>query len=257
MWPFVLRTEDLVLPTYLVVNSGIFTFGILWIYFRSIKFKYNTTATLDIALVSMISCFLGSRLAHIVFEYPEVYIQDPSLIYKFWNGGFVFYGGAIGGFISALLLCRFRKWDFFKYADLFAPVLALGYSIGRFGCFLAGCCFGRACDLPWAVHFPEGVEAPAGVPLHPTQIYSSLWELGVVLILVYLEKKRKFKVHGQLLGLWFVLHGLGRALVEQFRGDFRGEAFINLSVSTWLSFATMTIGLWLLQRKKKNASATS
>lgn len=254
-----MKPEIFSLPTYLVINSLVFCFGIYWIYLRAKKFKLNQNAALDLSLTAMVGAFLGARAFHIFFERPGFYFQYPSFIPKFWYGGFVFYGGFFVAFILCLLLCIKRNYDYRAYADIFAPVLALGYSIGRLGCLCAGCCFGRPTDLPWGITFPLGVEAPPGIPLHPTQIYSSLWEFIVFVILMILERRATFKNQiGSLFGLWLILHAIGRALVEQFRGDFRGATPFNLSLSTWLSVVALALGFYMLNLKRnKNASTAS
>jgi phosphatidylglycerol:prolipoprotein diacylglycerol transferase len=192
----------------------------------------------------------GASALHIFFEEPQLYINNPSLIFQFWQGGFVFYGGFLGAFLFGYLVCRFRKLNPFKQMDLYAPVASLGYAVGRMSCLAAGCCYGAPTTLPWGIIFPQGAAAPAGIALHPTQIYSSLWELLVFIVLVYREKKQTSRKPGALFGLWLVLHGVGRALVERFRDDFRGPAIFNMSISTWLSALVILGGVWLLRRPK-------
>lgn len=112
-----------------------------------------------------------------------------------------------------------------------APSLAIGHSIGRLGCFFAGCCYGKACDLPWAVTFtnPDSL-APIGVPLHPTQLYSALTNLFIFIFLCFFRGRKKFD--GQLFWIYVLLYGVARSILEIFRGDFRGEpVFGILSVS--------------------------
>jgi phosphatidylglycerol---prolipoprotein diacylglyceryl transferase len=136
-------------------------------------------------------------------------------------------------------------------------VIALGYALGRVGCLAAGCCYGTFTTLPWGITFPAGVEAPAGVSIHPTQIYSSLWELMNLGVLLFAERRGKLKSPGQIFGLWLVIHGVGRALVEQFRGDFRGPEPFNLSISTWLSGAAIVIGVWMVSTAPRLKTETA
>lgn len=187
----------------------------------------------------MISAFVGARLFHVLYENPEIYLQNPWAIFYFWNGGFVFYGGALLVALTGWIFFRKRTKEPLAYFDLFTPVASLGYVIGRWACYLAGCCYGRYCSLPWAV---KG--------RHPTQLYASFWELGVLLILLGLEKKNQPK--GRIFFLWILLHAIGRILMESFRDDFRG-AEPGLSISAWISLALIVAGacgLWRGQRKK-------
>jgi phosphatidylglycerol---prolipoprotein diacylglyceryl transferase len=260
MWPFLVQTDGFYLPTYIVVNSLVFSFGTVWIYRRALKRGFNVNAVLDILLFAMLGCFAGARLAHVLVERPDYYLANPMAVFKFWQGGFVYYGGMIGGLLAAWVVCKVKRTGFLKHADLFSPILALGYSLGRWGCFAAGCCYGKASSLPWAVVFPSGAEAPAGIARHPTQIYSSLWELMVFFVLLAAEKRGHALRPGRIFGIWLFLHGLGRGLVEQFRDDFRGPSFFNLSVSTWVSVGLIVAGTWLTTRAqngRKNVPSAS
>lgn len=256
MWPLILDTKDFVLPTYLLVNSLVFSLGIIWIYKRAEVAKLNQSRVLDVALAAMIGSFLGSKSFHIFFEQPEFYFKNPSMIFQLWYGGFVFYGGLGGGLLAAYLMSRRRQLRMPELLDLSAPVLAAGYAIGRLGCLAAGCCYGKPTDSFLAIFYPSGAEAPHGMGLHPTPIYSTLWETFVCVFLITLEKRQTLNHQGQLFGVWLILHGLGRGVIEQFRGDFRGNPFLNLSVSTWLSLVAIAFGIWLLRKKEQNASTT-
>jgi phosphatidylglycerol:prolipoprotein diacylglycerol transferase len=104
-----------------------------------------------------------------------------------------------------------------KLADILAPSIALGYVFGRIGCLLNGCCYGRACDLPWAIHFPQGHETyPNGV--HPTEIYDSLLNLGLYLGLAWLYRRKTFD--GQVFAAYLMSYAVTRSIVEAFRGDY-------------------------------------
>lgn len=259
MWPFLVRTDGFYLPTYIVINSLVFSLGIIWIYKRALKQGFNVNNVLDMAMYAMLGIFVGSRLVHVLVERPDYYMSHPWDVFKVWQGGFVYYGGLIGGTLTAYIVSRMKGMNLRRHLDLAAPVLALGYSIGRWGCFLAGCCYGRACDLPWAVKFPPGVEAAPFVPRHPTQIYSSLWEAGVFAVLILGERTGRLKGPGRLFGAWLLLHAIGRGIIEQFRDDFRGPAIFNLSISTWISLALAATGIWLLVTSKgrKNVSTST
>jgi phosphatidylglycerol:prolipoprotein diacylglycerol transferase len=129
---------------------------------------------------------------------------------RFWDGGLVFYGGAaaVGGVVW--LTCRREGWAFLRFGDLAAPSVALGHAVGRIGCLMAGCCYGKPCAAPWAVRFgpgsvafDEGLAAgrfpPASMstwtaPLHPTQLYEAIGELAIFVGLVLVERRRAGRV---------------------------------------------------------------
>ena len=260
MWPVLYASEFLVLPTYLVVDSALFSLGIIWIYSRAKKARINVNATLDLCLVGMVSGFLGSRLTHILVEYPDFYLNNPSYVWQIWRGGFVFDGGMAGATAGMWMYSRWRTLDLLKFGDLCAPVWAAAYALGRLGCLAAGCCYGSPTSMPWGVSFPEGVEAPAHVRLHPAQVYASLWELGLMSLLLVLEKSKQKSLGrgpGRLFAIWLIGHGLGRLMLEQFRGDFRGFQFFNRSISTWTSGLVIVIGIYLLRRGSQRGKTTN
>jgi phosphatidylglycerol:prolipoprotein diacylglycerol transferase len=127
-----------------------------------------------------------------------------------------------------------------KTLDVLALAMPLGQGIGRIGCFMAGCCYGRPTDLPWGVTFtdPQSL-GPVGVKIHPTQLYESLLVLGVLAVLLHLRSRKRFE--GQLLGTYFLLAGLVRFAVEFFRGDPRGPDILAGMPSTQVIALSMAV----------------
>lgn len=210
--------------------------------------------TLDLSLAIMIGGFLGARALHILWEAPNYYVARPLAILEIWRGGFVFFGGVIGGILATEWIFRKKQLERGPWQDLFAPVFALGYAIGRLSCLAAGCCYGRSTDLPWGIVFPQGLEATAGIPLHPTQIYAFLWELSLFFVLFRLEKKRpqRLTAPGSLFMIWLIGHGFGRLLMEHFRADERGSEIFGLSISSLISLVLIICGSIILYEKQKN-----
>lgn len=251
MYPLIRLTNSLELPTYFVIISATYVLATIWLVRRTERAHLSRQVALDLALAIMIGGFIGSRVFHIVFEQPSLYWQNPQMILEFWHGGFVFYGGAVGAALATAMVFfkkRMAPWIWF---DIFAPLFPFGYGLGRLGCFLAGCCFGRDCPYPWAVRFPPGVEAPAHVAIHPTQLYAAAWELTVLGLLLLLERTVRghaqnlppkvlpFVRPGYLLFSWGILHSLGRIGMESFRADFRGHFFFGFSPATWMSIGIL------------------
>ena len=193
----------------------------------------------------MFTCLLGARLFHVIYENPEHYLASPEKIFYLWEGGFVYFGGAFLGVIAALAYLKLKQIPSYgSYFDAFAPVLAFMYGVGRIGCFLAGCCYGRSCEAPWAI---------AGK--HPAQLYATFWELGVMLILLGIEKRKYNKSPGSLFTLWIALHSVGRLVMESFRDDFRGGLVFDVSISTFISWilligATAALSLQFFKNRK-------
>jgi phosphatidylglycerol:prolipoprotein diacylglycerol transferase len=235
LYPFIHLAEGLDIPTYFLVISLVVSAGLFWVVRRCEIYNLPKKNVLDLSLLLMLSALLGARLFHAVYENFDFYRQYPVRFFYLWEGGFVFYGGMILAFIAAFAYLHFirapQKGDYF---DTFAPVLSFTYGFGRIGCFLAGCCYGQSCDLPWAIDHR-----------HPTQLYATFWEIGAILLLLGLEKidrKKRPKMlsrPGDLFILWLFLHAAGRILMEHYREDFRGEEIFGLSISTVFSFALL------------------
>lgn len=171
--------------------------------------------------------FAGARLFYVVQNLPY-YWNEPLKIFAVWEGGLVFYGGAITAVTGFWLLTRRKKLPFWRSLDFLIPYGVLTHAFGRIGCFLNGCCYGKGCDLPWAVKFP-GLASP----VHPTQLYEAFYDL---LLFFFLSHRRK-QVHfdGQISLLYFVLYGMGRYLIEFLREP--SWTGWGLTANQWLSGA--------------------
>lgn len=171
----------------------------------------------DAGLWLILGAVLGARTLYVATYWESFAGQPVWEIFMIQRGGLVFYGGLAGAALACIIFAKVQKLALWKMADIFAPSIALGYAIGRFGCLFNGCCFGRECSLPWAVHFPPD-HATAGVPLHPTQIYDSLLSLGLYALLAWLYRQKKFD--GQVFAIYLIAYAALRSFVELFRGDY-------------------------------------
>ena len=185
---------------------------------------------------------IGSRLLHVVAEDLPKYVKNPLAIFYFWQGGFAYYGGFLFAIPTVIIFCKKNKWNFWKIADILTPPVALGLSFGRMGCFLAGCCYGKECDLPWAIKFPPQTLGKAGVFLHPTQTYESIAVLIIFAILIFYQNRKRF--HGELFFILLILYGIARSSIEFFRDDHRGVFFNNIiSTSQIISIPLIAFGI--------------
>jgi phosphatidylglycerol:prolipoprotein diacylglycerol transferase len=183
-----------------------------------------------------------------------------------WDGlkdlaraGGVFYGGLIGAVLGTAILLRKRGIPFFTFADSAAPSIALGQFLGRVGCLLAGCCWGRHCELPWAITFSdpkanENVGVPLGIPLHPTQIYEAVGTLVLCLLLLVFERRR---YSGETFVRYLFGYAILRFTIEIFRGDPRGSVFGVMSTSQFIALCLVATAaaIWALRRKTAPAPA--
>lgn len=192
---------------------------------------------------------VGAKAAYIL-TFPTEVLRAP-LRSIFSGAGFVFYGGFIAGAFAVWLLLRLEKKPFLLYADLTAPVLALGYAVGRIGCQLSGDGdYGKPSALPWAMGYPQGVvPTPPGVTVHPTPVYETILSLLITLLLLWLlsRKTRFSSTAGQVFGVYLVLSALARFFVE----FIRIEPIVLFSL-TEAQFVALVLlipaGLWLTFR---------
>jgi phosphatidylglycerol---prolipoprotein diacylglyceryl transferase len=193
----------------------------------------------------ILGAIIGARTLYVISYWREEFASKPlSEIFMVQHGGLVFYGGLIGAIVASLAYIKIKKLSLWKMADVLAPSIALGYVFGRLGCLMNGCCYGRECHAPWAVTYPDG-HATNGMPVHPTQIYDSLLNLGLYLTLAWLYRRKKFD--GQIFALYLIAYALLRSFVEYFRGDYPVHYLGGWATPAQLvSMAIITGGLALL-----------
>ncbi|MGD9162551.1 MAG: prolipoprotein diacylglyceryl transferase [Desulfobacteraceae bacterium] len=195
---------------------------------------FMSNAVMDMGFIIILTGLIGSRIVYIIIEFQH-YVANPLDIIKLWQGGLVFSGGLVAVIIAMIFYAKYYKVNIWTISDIWAPAAAIGQAIGRIGCFFAGCCYGKPTDVPWAVIFtnPKSI-ATLNIPIHPTQIYSSLGSFIIFIILIILHSKKKFE--GQVF-LWFLIfHSTARLFLERFRGDPRGIIMTdNLTMTQFIA----------------------
>lgn len=203
---------------------------------------------MDLGIYLIIAALVGAKLMLVVVDF-NYFLAQPRELLSLVRAGGVFYGGLIAAVGVAFWLVRRYGLPLWTTADLFAPGIALGHVIGRFGCLLAGCCYGRPTDVAWAVTFTDPVAAanvgtPLGVPLHPTQVYDAGAELLILILLLVTERKgRAFA--GRTFWLYILLYGVSRFVIEFYRGDERGT-LAGLSTSQFISVVAVPLAIGML-----------
>ena len=250
MYPTLITIGPITLYSYGLMAAIGFLAGMSWSARLAKKEGVAPDKVFDTGFWIIIGAIVGSRIAYIIINHDH-FINDPLAVFKLWEGGLVFYGGVIGSVTATYICVKKYKLDFWPFADILAPGVALGHAFGRIGCLLAGCCYGAATDVPWAVTFHNAASiAPAGIALHPTQLYSSLNEFLIFAILTAIRPYRKF--YGQIWLTWLGLYAVGRFTIEFFRGDPRGHWFGDIA-STSQIFAALafTVAVIYFFRQKK------
>ena len=186
----------------------------------------------DVTFWLMAGAIVGARFVYVVTYWQTEFAAQPlAEIFMIQHGGLVYYGGLLGAMLAGSTYVYWHKLPLGKVADILAPSIALGSVFGRIGCLLNGCCYGRACDLPWAIRFPNQSAAwqqqfQAGLvgrtdpslPVHPTEIYDALLNLALYFGLAWLFRHKKFD--GQVFATYLVGYAILRFTVEIFRGDY-------------------------------------
>jgi len=201
----------------------------------------------DLSFLILLASVLGVRLFYVITHLDE-FSGRWLKIFAFPEGGLTLYGGLVMSVIASWIFCRRRGLSFLRIADLMLPSVALGIGITRIGCFLAGCCYGLPCSLPWAVHFPEFAPAvrqfgPVGV--HPSQIYSSLVGFSIFALLLLWE--RRSRRPGETTGRFLLLYGCGRFGLDFTRYYEPTQRWLlEWSNNQWLSLAMVALGIAML-----------
>jgi phosphatidylglycerol:prolipoprotein diacylglycerol transferase len=244
------------LPTYGVLVAAGLALGIVLVWREGQRQRMNGARLLDLCFWGLLAGLGGARAAYVALNArafaaacwgdvaPDAAIRGCAAALRFWEGGLVYYGGLAGTAAVVAYFCRRERWSFWRLGDVIVPGLAVGHAIGRVGCLAAGCCFGKACAAPWAVHFGPGsvafeelrsdgtlAAAAAHTPgLHPTQLYEAAGELALFALLLALRRRWRrsdsalgpgasARAPGGLLLTYVGGYAFLRLLVETFRGD--------------------------------------
>lgn len=276
------------------INLPIHTYGAMyvaglmigiWVAQRqAIKQKQYANDVMDFGFWVLLGSLIGSRILFIMVESRYYFVEEPwtklplinihiPTVLAIWNGGFVFWGGAIGGTIALIIFCLHRKIPVATFADIVIVGLPIGHAFGRLGCIAGGCCYGRAAyhldhqghiiaDTPFALSFPEGSIAYGSlynqasgetlrlmeqlhgtVPLFPVQLAESLGNLAIFFILLFFAPIKR--AHGQVALVYLILYSLMRSLTETMRGDTARGFLLGglLSTSQFISLIMSTLAL--------------
>lgn len=203
------------------------------------------------AAVGLFLGILGTRVLYVVFNWQE-YRDQPWSAFSLWKGGLTFIGAPIFAFPYLWYYCRSNRLPYLHFADIVAPGFALGQAFGRIGCFLNGCCYGHACNLPWAVSFQDerhpGQMTP---PSHPVQLYESGFNLlWFVLLALWMRRPHR---NGDILLGFLTLYCLSRFIDEPFRiGATSDVLALGLSVgqiAILVALPLLALGFWWLHRR--------
>lgn len=241
------------IPAYgmLIVLGVILANITAFIYLK--KVKYDTDHFLVLEAYCFLGAFVGAKLLFILVSFDKIQwsrILEPEYFNSLMQGGFVFYGGMIGGLLFALMAGKLHKIDAIDYIRHLIFLIPFIHAFGRIGCHCVGCCYGRPYSGPGAVVYSENQLAPPGISLFPVQLLEAVLLLVIAVILIMLTLKNKFDVT---VPTYFISYGIVRFILEFLRGDDLRGSYAFLSTSQWISLLLILAGCYLLRRKRRTA----
>ena len=248
MYPRLLELGPITVYTYGVLLAAAYLFGLQLARVRAKQRGLDANRVLDLGIYIIISALVGAKLLLLITDFKS-FTADPRELLTLARSGGVFYGGLIVAVSVALWYIRRVGLPLWTTCDVFAPGIALGHVIGRFGCLFAGCCYGKPTTRPWGITFTDpfaaaNVGTPLGVALHPTQLYEAGAELLILIVLLVTERKgRPFP--GRTFWLYMLLYAISRFIIEFYRGDDRGTVGM-FSTSQFISIVLAPLAIVML-----------
>jgi phosphatidylglycerol:prolipoprotein diacylglycerol transferase len=257
MFPRLLELGPVTVYTYGVLLAAAYLLGLKFAMVRAKARELDAARVLDLGIYIIIAALVGAKLLLLVTDF-QTFRNDPAELLTLARSGGVFYGGLLLAVGVALWYIRRVGLPLWTTCDVFAPGIALGHAIGRFGCFFAGCCYGKPTTLPWGITFTDpfaaaNVGTPLNTPLHPTQLYEAGAEL---LILGFLLSTERFgrRFAGRTFWVYILLYSISRYIIEFFRGDERGNVG-PLSTSQFISIILAPLAIVMLVYLARRATA--
>lgn len=240
-------------PSYgLMITIGVLLANLLAIAFiRYYLLDFNDFIILE--SYSFLGAFLGAKILYLIVSFK--YIEwNRMLDYDYFNrimiGGYVFYGGLLGGIISIFICGKIHKINAILYLRKLICFIPLVHCFGRIGCYMAGCCYGIPYHGIGAVIFPEGSYAPGGVRLFPVQLFETIGLAFLFIIILLLQIR--FRIY-YTVEIYLICYSIMRFILEFFRNDaIRGRIF--LSVSQWISLMILFFTLGKISSRHKEKS---
>lgn len=253
MHPILFQTETIVIYSYgFMIALG----ALAGVAYMAVQGKKEAGLSFDQAntlfMLIFVAAFAGGKF-FLFFEDPEFYYKNPDKLLI--GRGFVFYGSFL--FAVPVMLWYFRKQNLRVYTmlDVMAITTCLVHAFGRFGCFLAGCCYGEPTSSALGVTFTSEAcfAKPLHTPLHPTQLYEAFFILVVMGVLLFLRSRRRF--YGQLFFIYLLAYAAGRFVIEYFRGDMSRGYVIDQYVSNSQLVAVLIFAVVAILYLRRSRSA--
>ena len=253
--------------TFYGIIIGLGMLAGMWIAMEDAKRRgQDPDLYLDFALYAIIFSIIGARLYYVIFDW-QLYKDNPIQILNLRAGGLAIYGGVIGAVLTLIVYTRVKKQSFLSMADTGVLGLITGQIIGRWGNFFNCEAFGGYTDNLLAMRIKASIVNPSMISqelwdmrivengveyiqVHPTFFYESMWNLGVLLFLLWFRKRKKFT--GEMMWLYFLGYGLGRVWIEGLRTDLLKLPGTGIAVSQLLSAVLVLVSAGVIIWKRRN-----
>ena len=233
---------------------GIFSIG-AYIYITCKKLKYNEVDAIILLLLCFLGVLIGGHILYALtnFEIIVIAVKNIQLINSFSRfmelmgeifGGNVFYGGLLGGLLTAFIIVR-KKPHYRPFIDIAVTGIPLFHFWGRIGCFFSGCCYGIESEFGFTMH-RSPVEQANDINRFPVQLLEAVFNLCLFIFLHFLFKKGKFK--DKLLYIYLLCYSAGRFFIEFLRGDEHRGFFFGMSTSQNISIVLLIFSLIMFFR---------
>jgi phosphatidylglycerol---prolipoprotein diacylglyceryl transferase len=248
MYPRLFELGPITVYTYGVLLAAAYLLGLQLARVRAQARGLDANRVLDLGIYIIIAALVGAKLLLLVTDF-DAFRSNPRELLTLARSGGVFYGGLILAVVVALGYIRKIGLPLWTTCDVFAPGIAVGHVVGRFGCLFAGCCYGKPTTLPWGITFRDpfaqaNVGTPLNQPLHPTQLYEAGAELVILIILLTTERKGR-PYPGRTFWLYMLLYAVSRFVIEFYRGDERGSVGM-FSTSQFISILLAPLAIMML-----------
>lgn len=197
----------------------------------------------DIAVWAVPFGLVGGRLYHVITDYELYFSEGRDWVdaFKIWQGGLGIWGAIALGALGAWIGCRRRGIPLPAWADAVAPGIAFAQACGRWGNWFNQELYGRATDLPWALHITSSTDGRVPGYYHPTFLYESLWCVGVGFLVIWAD--RRFKLgHGRAFALYVAAYCVGRGWIEYMRVD-DAHHILGLRLNDWTAMVVFLLAV--------------
>ena len=249
MHPKLFELGPINLYSYGLLLVAAYLIGLQVAVVRGRKWGLNSNRVMDLGIAIILSALVGAKLLLLIVDFDH-FSSNPDQLWTLLRSGGVFYGGLVMAVAVAFWYIRRYSLPLWRTCDAFAPGIAVGQAVGRMGCFLAGCCYGKPTTLPWGITFTDTLAAsnvgtPLNISLHPTQLYESIITLCILMTLLFFERRGN-TFAGRTFWIYILLYSTSRFFVEFYRGDPRGIAFDFLSTSQFVSALLVPLSITML-----------